>query len=191
MGCDNIISGEGIWVDAQKIEAVKTWPRPTTPMEIRSFLGLAGYYRRFVEGFSSLSALLTKLTQKRAKFQWNDACEQSFLALKDRLTSASNTAKESLIAEVKERQYDDPELVKLRKRVPQLKKPLLELKRDGVLKYRGRLCVPDVVGLQDRIMLEAHYLVYSIHPRSTKMYSNIKEVYCWNDMKKNIAEFVS
>ncbi|XP_070017940.1 uncharacterized mitochondrial protein AtMg00860-like [Nicotiana sylvestris] len=84
----HIISGEGILVDTQKIEAVKTWPKPTTPTKVRSFLGLAGYYRRFVEGFPSLSAPLTKLTQKGAKFQWIDAFERSFHALKDMLTSA-------------------------------------------------------------------------------------------------------
>ncbi|XP_070008439.1 uncharacterized protein [Nicotiana sylvestris] len=84
----HVISGEGIRVDAQKIEAVKTWPRPTTPTEVHSFLGLEGYYRRFMEVFSSLSAPLTKLTQKGSKFQWTDACERSFQALKDRLTSA-------------------------------------------------------------------------------------------------------
>ncbi|XP_070011058.1 uncharacterized protein [Nicotiana sylvestris] len=84
----HIFSGEGIQVDTQKIEAVKTWPRPTTSTEVHSFLGLAGYYRRFVEGFPSLSAPLTKLTQKGAKFQWTDACERIFQALKDRLTSA-------------------------------------------------------------------------------------------------------
>ena len=58
------------------------------PTEVRSFLGLAGYYRRFVEGFSSITAPLTKLTQKAAKFQWTDACERSFQELKNRLTSA-------------------------------------------------------------------------------------------------------
>ena len=84
----HVISDDGIRVDTQKIEAVKTWPRLTTPIEVRSFLRLAGYYRRFVEGFSSISAPLTKLTQKSAKFQWNDACERSFQELKDRLTSA-------------------------------------------------------------------------------------------------------
>ena len=83
----HIVSDAGIAVDTQKIEAVKTWPRPMTPTEVRSFLGLAGYYRRFVEGFSSLSAPLTKLTQKAAKFQWTEACEHSFQELKDRLTS--------------------------------------------------------------------------------------------------------
>ncbi|XP_070007835.1 uncharacterized protein [Nicotiana sylvestris] len=102
-----------------------------------------------------------------------------------------NAAKSSLIVEVKERQYKDPELVKLRERVPQQKKSLLELKRDGVLRYKGRLCVLYVAGLRDRIMLEAHYSWYSIHPGSTKMYYDIKNVYWWNNMKKNIAEYVA
>ncbi|XP_070031434.1 uncharacterized protein [Nicotiana tomentosiformis] len=65
-----VISREGIKVDPQKIPTVKNWPRPTTPTEIRSFLGLSGYYRKFVKGFSTLASLLTKLTQKAAKFQW-------------------------------------------------------------------------------------------------------------------------
>ena len=64
----HVVSSEGIKVDPQKIEAVKNWPRPTTLTDIRSFLGLAGYYRRFVEIFSSLAAPLTKLTQKKVKF---------------------------------------------------------------------------------------------------------------------------
>nr|XP_016513175.1 PREDICTED: uncharacterized protein LOC107830206 [Nicotiana tabacum] len=61
---------EGIQVDPQKIIAVKHWPRPMTPTEILSFLRLTGYYRRFVEGFSTLASPLTKLTQKAVKFQW-------------------------------------------------------------------------------------------------------------------------
>ncbi|XP_070013345.1 uncharacterized protein [Nicotiana sylvestris] len=83
----HVVSGEGIMVDPQEIAVVKNWPRPTTPTEIRSFLGLAGYYRRFVEGFSTLASPLTKLTQKAVKFQWFDACEKSF-QLKSRLTTA-------------------------------------------------------------------------------------------------------
>ncbi|XP_070002354.1 uncharacterized protein [Nicotiana sylvestris] len=73
----HVVSREGIKVDPQKIAAVKNWPRPTTPTEIRSFLGLVGYYRKFVEGFSTLASPLTKLTYKAVKFQWSDACETS------------------------------------------------------------------------------------------------------------------
>ena len=74
----HIVSGDGIRVDTQKIKAVQNWPRPTSPTDIRSFFSLAGYYRRFVEGFSSISSPLTKLTQKTVKFQWSKACEKSF-----------------------------------------------------------------------------------------------------------------
>ena len=84
----HVVSRNGIEVDPQKIEAVKQWLRPISTTEIRSFLGLAGYYRRFVENFSRISAPLTKLTQKNVKFQWSEAYEKSFLELKERLTTA-------------------------------------------------------------------------------------------------------
>ncbi|WMV29393.1 hypothetical protein MTR67_022778, partial [Solanum verrucosum] len=77
-----------IRVDTQKIEAAQSWPRPISPTDIRSCLGLTTYYRRFVEGFSSISSPLTKLTQKTAKFKWFEACEKSFQELKKRLTTA-------------------------------------------------------------------------------------------------------
>ncbi|WMV50427.1 hypothetical protein MTR67_043812 [Solanum verrucosum] len=67
---------------------MKQWPKPTSPTYIRSFLGLAGYYRRFVEGFSSIASPLTKLTQKKVKFQWSGDCEKCFAELKTRLTTA-------------------------------------------------------------------------------------------------------
>jgi len=84
----HVVSKEGIKLDPQKITAVKNWPRLITPTKIRSCLGLAGYYRKFVEGFSTLASLLTKLTQKAVKFQWSDTCERSFQELKSRLTTA-------------------------------------------------------------------------------------------------------
>ncbi|XP_019244335.1 PREDICTED: uncharacterized protein LOC109224204 [Nicotiana attenuata] len=72
-------------VDPKKTKAVQKWPRPTTPTEIRSFLGLAGYNMRFVQDFSRIAAALTKLTQKNAKFQWTEECVQK---LKTCLTTA-------------------------------------------------------------------------------------------------------
>ena len=75
-------------MDPSKIEAVSKWNRPTNVSEVRSFLGLAGYYRRFVEGFSKIAMPLTQLTRKNHKFEWTEACEKSFQDLKQRLVSA-------------------------------------------------------------------------------------------------------
>ena len=72
----------------RSIDAVSSWPRPKNVTEIRSFLGLAGYYRRFVEGFSKIAASLTALTRKGRNFEWTMKCEESFQELKKRLTKA-------------------------------------------------------------------------------------------------------
>ncbi|GJX04087.1 hypothetical protein Tco_0190003 [Tanacetum coccineum] len=74
----HIVSAEGITMDSAKVEAITKWPRPTSVTEVRSFLGLAGYYRRFVEGFSRLALPLTKLMRKGEKFVWNEEREKSF-----------------------------------------------------------------------------------------------------------------
>ena len=84
----HIISAEGIRVDPKKIEAVLEWKPPKNVIEIRSFLGLAGYYRRFVKGFSLIAAPLTRLLQKDVRFEWNDKCQNSFEKLKTMLTEA-------------------------------------------------------------------------------------------------------
>ena len=84
----HIVSDQGVEVDPRKTEAVKNWPKSLTPTDMRSFLGSAGYYRRFVEGFSSIAAPLKALTKKKSKFEWTDTCEKSFQELKDRHTSA-------------------------------------------------------------------------------------------------------
>ena len=84
----HVTSGEGVSVDPQKIEAVVNWKPPKNVSEVRSFLGLAGYYRKFVTGFSKIVAPLTKLTRKDVKYDWVDAYQKSFDELKGRLTSA-------------------------------------------------------------------------------------------------------
>ncbi|XP_070014021.1 uncharacterized protein [Nicotiana sylvestris] len=246
---------EGIMVDPQKIAVVKNWRRPTTPTEIRSFLGLAGYYRRFVEGFSTLASPFNKLTQKAVKFQWSDACERSFQELKSRLTTTpvltlpegtegfvanvvadalsrksmgslahleahqrplsrevhqlanlgvcladsnergvivQNRAESSLVEEVKEKQFVDPLLAQLKEGI--LKHKTINFSfgmNDGTLRYQDRLCVTDIDGLWERIMAEAHTSKYSVHPGSTKMYHYLKEIYWWNNMKKDVANFVA
>nr|GFA26545.1 reverse transcriptase [Tanacetum cinerariifolium] len=84
----HIVSAKGITMDPAKVEAITKWPRPTSVTEVHSFLGLAGYYRRFVEGFSHLALPLTKLMRKGEKFVWNEEREKSFEELKQRLVSA-------------------------------------------------------------------------------------------------------
>ena len=76
-------------MDPKKVEYVMSWERPRSVFEIRSFLGLAGYYKRFIKDFSRLVAPMTKWTRKEFKFEWNDQCEKAFQELKMRLTSAS------------------------------------------------------------------------------------------------------
>ncbi|GJY13941.1 putative nucleotidyltransferase, ribonuclease H [Tanacetum coccineum] len=81
----HVIDSSGIHVDPAKIEAVKNWASPTTPSEIRQFLGLAGYYRRFIEGFSKIAKPMTELTQKNQKFDWGEEQEEAFQLLKQKL----------------------------------------------------------------------------------------------------------
>ncbi|GKA43340.1 reverse transcriptase domain-containing protein [Tanacetum coccineum] len=80
-----VVNQNGIHVDPSKIEAVKNWKTPTTPSEIRSFLGLAGYYRRFIANFSKIAKPLTSLTQKNQKYVWGMKQEEAFQTLKNNL----------------------------------------------------------------------------------------------------------
>ncbi|GJV72716.1 putative reverse transcriptase domain-containing protein [Tanacetum coccineum] len=84
----HVIDSKGIHVDPAKIESIKDWASPKSPTEIRQFLGLAGYYRRFIEGFSKIAKPMTKLTQKKVKFVWGDKQEAAFQLLKQKLCSA-------------------------------------------------------------------------------------------------------
>ena len=84
----HVILVKGVSVDPKKIEAVVNWKPPKDVSEVRSLLGLAGYYRKFVEGFSKIAAPLTKLIRKDVKYDWVDSYQQSFEELNGRLTSA-------------------------------------------------------------------------------------------------------
>ena len=75
-------------MDPSKVQSVTEWLAPTSVGEIRSFLGLAGYYRRFIENFSKIAKPMTELLKKDTKFKWTEDCETSFQELKERLTTA-------------------------------------------------------------------------------------------------------
>nr|GEX48613.1 reverse transcriptase domain-containing protein [Tanacetum cinerariifolium] len=84
----HMIDSHGIHMDPAKIESVKDSASPKLPTKIRQFLGLAGYYRRFIEGFSKIAKPMTKLTQEKVKFEWGDKQEAAFQPLKQKLCSA-------------------------------------------------------------------------------------------------------
>ena len=84
----HVVTSEGIAVDSSKVEAVLNWQKPKCVFDIRSFLGLAGYYHRFIKDFSSIALPLTKLTRKGVKFEWDEKCTDAFERLKKLLTTA-------------------------------------------------------------------------------------------------------
>ncbi|XP_061427715.1 uncharacterized protein LOC133354681 [Lethenteron reissneri] len=86
------VSEAGVHTDPEKVRAVVEWPRPRNLTEIRSFLGLATYYRRFVKGFSEIARPLTQLTSPKHPYQWTGACQTAFTTLKDHLTHAPTLA---------------------------------------------------------------------------------------------------
>ncbi|XP_070029824.1 uncharacterized mitochondrial protein AtMg00860-like [Nicotiana sylvestris] len=172
----HIVSAEGVKVDPSKIQAIVGWKLPKTPTEIRSFLSLAGYYRRFVKDFSIIASPLTKLLGKDTKFVWDDKCQESFKKLKSLLTKApilSFPAKGKImwytmmhltVAWVQEAQKLDEKLVKWVEEVQNGRESDFSLKKDGTLFYKNRLCVPNDDELRKKILIETHCTPYAMHP---------------------------
>ena len=102
-----------------------------------------------------------------------------------------SSSESSLVSEVKEKQYLDASLVRLKESVKDQKVEVFSQGGDGVLRLQGRLCDPNVDDLRQRIMAETHGVRYSIHPGATKMYRDLREIYWWSGMKKDIAAFVA
>ncbi|XP_071921751.1 uncharacterized protein [Coffea arabica] len=247
------IDYRGLNEDPAKVEAVTMWKQSETPTEVRSFLGLAGYYRRFIKDFSKIAGPMTELTKKNNKFIWTPKCESSFQELKKRLTSApvlalpdgvegyvvysdaSREGKANVVADALSRkaqvaglmvnEWDmleevsswNPRLERLKILFGNLtlKSPLLErikeaqktdpiirnqlqkgetldfkLGSEGVLRFRDRIVVPVDDGFRREILEESHRSRYTIHPGVNKMYHDVKELYWWDGLKKDVARFV-
>ncbi|GKV30593.1 hypothetical protein SLEP1_g39388 [Rubroshorea leprosula] len=177
----HVVTKDGISIDPQKIEAVVDCKRPNSVAEVRSFLGLVGYYHRFVGDFSRIALPMTRLIRKDTKFEWIPECEKSFLTLKEKLVTApglalpingegftiySDASKKGLgcVLMQKDKSRVDsttaylaalsaqPTLID-RIKVAQQKYPLLQ-----------RLCVPRDHALRHEIMGDAHNISYTVHP---------------------------
>ncbi|WVZ95870.1 hypothetical protein U9M48_041579 [Paspalum notatum var. saurae] len=177
----HIVTAKGVAVDPEKVRAVSEWQQPTNVTEVRSFLGLAGYYRRFIEGFAKIAGPLFALQKKGARFEWTTACEKSFQELKARLTIAPVLVQPDIFRDFVI--YCDASRQGLGCVLMQdgkiQKEPTTELKIDaeGILRFKGRLCVPKIGKTRETILEEAHNSAYSIHPGSTKMYLDLKQGY--------------
>nr|GEV76537.1 putative reverse transcriptase domain-containing protein [Tanacetum cinerariifolium] len=128
----HLIDSEGIHVDRAKIKSIKDCASPKTPTEIRQFLGLAGYYRRFIEGFLKIAKPMTKLTQKNVKFDWIEKAKVAFQLLKQKLCSAPILAlpEDAQVEVRKYRNYGTEDLCGVIKK--------LEQRTDGTLCSNGR-----------------------------------------------------
>ncbi|GKE36920.1 putative reverse transcriptase domain-containing protein, partial [Tanacetum coccineum] len=163
----NVINGNGIHVDPSKIEVVRT------SSKVHSFLGLAGYYCRFIENFSKIAKSLTILTQKCKTFDWGEEQELAFQTLKDKLCNAlvlslPNGLEDFVV-------YCDASGLGL----------------GCVLMLRDRIWVPLKGDVKILIMDEARKSKYLVHLGANKMYYDIRDRYWWYGMKKDIVVYVS
>uniref|UniRef100_A0A2N9I829 Reverse transcriptase domain-containing protein n=1 Tax=Fagus sylvatica TaxID=28930 RepID=A0A2N9I829_FAGSY len=235
----HVISRDGITVDPSKIEAVVNWVRPTNVSEVRSFLGLAGYYRRSFQELKErlVSAPVLTIPSSSGGFViYSDASHKglgcvlmqhgkanvvadalsrksygfsaALLTTQKHIINdlerlgvevviggsqsylASLSVQPTLIEKIKISQGCDPQLMKIMEEVHGGNRLEFNISNDGALRFGNRLCVPKDSTIKREILEEAHHSPYTVHPGSTKMYRDLREVYWWNNMKREIAHFV-
>nr|GEW39770.1 putative reverse transcriptase domain-containing protein [Tanacetum cinerariifolium] len=214
----HVIDSQGIHVDPVKIESIKDWASPKTATEIRSFLGLADYYKRFIYGFSKMAKSITKLTQRKVKFDWGNK-QAAFQIIKQKLCSASILALPegsedfvvycdasikglgAVLMQRKKTEAINPEnlkskdvggmLIENSKDPAKPMKEKLEPRTDGTLCLNNRSWLSCYGDLRTLIMHESYKSKYFVHPSFNKMYQDMKLLYWWPNMKADIATYVS
>ncbi|GJS62819.1 reverse transcriptase domain-containing protein [Tanacetum coccineum] len=234
----HVVNLNGIHVDPSKIEAVKKWKAPTTPSEIRSFLGLAGYYRRFIANFSKIAKPLTSLTQKNKKGKVIAYASRQLKIHEKNYTTHDLELGAVVVALKTWRHYlygtksviykdhkslqhifDQKKLNMRQRRWIELfsdyeceiryhpgkanvvadalsRKERVKPKRMRVMAMTIQSGVKGIIlaaqgGVRTRIMDESHKTKYSVHPGADKMYYDLRDMYWWPGMKRDIATYVS
>ncbi|KAK4406476.1 Transposon Ty3-I Gag-Pol polyprotein [Sesamum angolense] len=201
----HVISGDRVMPDPSKVKAIMEWRVPKNAIEVRSFLGLAGYYRRFVEGFSIIAGPLTKLLRKGKELNLRQRRWIELLKDYD-CTIDFHPGKANVVADALSRKssnilaslgsHNQTLLLEMRSmntklEVDQDKKSNFSVRADGVIVNWERVGVPDVSGLRKKILQEAHNAPYAVYPGTIKMNRNLKPYYWWQTMNKDMAEFVA
>ncbi|GKA27469.1 putative reverse transcriptase domain-containing protein [Tanacetum coccineum] len=237
----HVVNQSGIYVDPSKVEAVKNWKAPTTPSEVQSFLGLAGYYQHFITNFSKIAKPLTSLTQKNQKYEWvyYDASNQGLgcvlmqrgkvityasrqlkiheknytihdLEFRDvvfalntwrhylyGMKSVIYTDNKSLQHIFNQKELNMHQRSKAFKQENVLAERLhgldqqMERKEDGSLYFMDRIWIPLVGDVRMVVLNEDHNSRYPVHPGVDKMYHDLRDMYWWSGMKRDMAIYVS
>nr|GEX37252.1 putative reverse transcriptase domain-containing protein [Tanacetum cinerariifolium] len=204
----HVINRSGVHMDPAKVEAIKSWAAPTTPMEVRQFLGLAGYYRRFIEGFSLISKPLTQKIRNTSGEK-----EEAFQTLKQKLCSvpilalpegtedfvvycdASLKGYGAMLMQREKIREAQEEAMKGKnvkvENLGRLIKQIFKFYPDKTHCFGDSVLLPLFSGLRDLVMHESHKSKYSIHLGSYKMYQDLNPLYWWPNMKADIATYVS
>nr|GEX74882.1 hypothetical protein [Tanacetum cinerariifolium] len=169
----HVVNREGIHVDPSKVESVKNWKTPESPIEICSFLGLAGYYRRFIEKFFKIAKPLTQLTQKNKK-EMNMRQRRWVELLSDYECEIKyHPGKANVVADAL------------------IRKERLKPRRVHAMKAQGEATKDLKAPTEWLRVLERHFEKYLVHPGADKMYYDLRDLYWWPGMKRDIAKYVN
>ncbi|KAL0556819.1 hypothetical protein IC582_005336 [Cucumis melo] len=188
----HVVSKAGVSVDPAKIEAVTSWPRPSTVSEVRSFLGLAGKANVVADALSRKVSHSAALITRQAPLHRD--LERAEIALSVGAVSmqlAQLKVQPTLRQKIIDAQSNDPYLVEKRGLAEAGQAVEFSISSDGGLLFESRLCVPSDSAVKTELLSEAHSSPFSMHPSSTKMYQDLKRVYWWRNMKREVAKFVS
>ncbi|KAG7533170.1 Reverse transcriptase domain [Arabidopsis thaliana x Arabidopsis arenosa] len=187
-----VVSTDGVKVDEEKVKAIREWPSPTSVGEVRSFHGLAGFYRRFVKDFSTLAAPLTEVIKKNVGFKWKQAQEDAFQALKEKLTHAPDKKpiayfSEKLGGATLNYPTYDKELYALVRALQTWQHYLWPKEHEGFLFYDNRLCIPNSC-LRELFIREAHGGGLMEHFGVAKTLKVMQDHIHWPNMKRDVEK---